>query len=42
MRSIKVFDIQEAKVFKQLANEIKTETSILRLETFCNKFKIEF
>ena len=38
----KAFSFQGAKIFNQLTEEMKTETSILRFKTFCKNFYFDF
>ena len=38
----KTFSYQGAKIFNQLTEEMKTETSILRFKTFCKNFNFDF
>ena len=38
----KAFSFQGAKIFNQLTEEMKTETSILRFKTFCKNFNFDF
>ena len=38
----KAFSFQGVKIFNQLTEEMKTETSILRFKTFCKNFNFDF
>ena len=38
----KAFSFQGAKIFNQLTEEMKTETSILRFKTLCKSFNFDF